>query len=841
MISVNSRPTLRLLTRRFLKLNRGRNLIAVLAIVMTAVMFTSAFTGVLSVLRSTMNQDMRTSMDSSHLAIQDLTKEQFEQIRDYEKIDRMGYTVFMSTAENAKLRDSGTEIRYADKNGASSYQCLPTVGELPKKENEVAMSTITLDLLGVPRQIGSRVTLEFMLSGQKVTQTFSLSGYWEGDTLAQAQMVWVSEQYCLKHVKTATEKAIALGDYEGDYNLSLWFRTPLFLEHYKEEIDQRYGVSDTQARMDIPPAYDKLFGEDGFPVGTMLLILAVIFLAGYLIIYNVFYISVKNDIQSYGLLKNAGTTGRQLRWIVRRQALTLAAVGIPIGLLAGWFVGRGMTPYLLTSELGSEKPQVLISTNPWIFLGAALFSLGTVYTASLRPCKMAAKISPVEAVKLEEPSVKGKHKKTGKVTPVRMALGNMRRMWRKSVLVILSLTLPIFLLNCAYVVRESFDFDLYIDSFISSDFCVTGCFMNAKYSDFHGITPQFLKELEKREEVESVACVYETESMHDLDDTGYENLRGLMRKAKEKNIIDGYQMEQEQKFLENRQVISHVLGISQGAFEKMEFLGEGCTWEEFQSGDYVIVNRQRDVPGNYYHPGDTVTVELGEGQEGTYTVLAVGELAYDLDYPFGAGTYFDYSFYLPAQEYLKLGGDSGAMTVGIEVRDGTQKVFDRWLKAYIEDDSSTELYVQSRMSIEKECEQFAGKYVLVLGLLCGVIFVIGVLNFFNTSAVSILTRKKELSLLEAVGMTKKQLRRMLMAEGSFYFFVSLLIADTVGLALMRVVLMRTVGRSFFFVYTPSVTASLAAVPPLLLIAFGVPLYNYRKMCRETIVERIRQE
>ena len=203
-----------------------------------------------------------------------------------------------------------------------------------------------------------------------------------------------------------------------------------------------------------------------------------------------FYISVKNDIQSYGLLKNAGTTGRQLRWIVRRQALVLAAVGIPIGLLTGWFVGRGMTPYLLTSELGGEKPQILISTNPWIFLGAALFSLGTVYTASLRPCKMVAKISPVEAVKLEEPSVKGKRKKTGKVTPVRMALGNMRRMWRKSVLVILSLTLPIFLLNCAYVVRESFDFDLYIDSFISSDFCVTGCSMNAKYSDFHAITPQ---------------------------------------------------------------------------------------------------------------------------------------------------------------------------------------------------------------------------------------------------------------------------------------------------------------------------------------------------------------
>ena len=219
----------------------------------------------------------------------------------------------------------------------------------------------------------------------------------------------------------------------------------------------------------------------------------------------------------------------------------------------------------------------------------------------------------------------------------------------------------------------------------------------------------------------------------------------------------------------------------------------------------------------------------------------MGELAYDLDYPFAAGTYFDYSFYLPAQEYLKLGGNSGAMTAGIDVRDGTQRAFDRWLKAYTEENSSTELYVQSRMSIEKECEQFAGKYIMVLGLLCGVIFVIGVLNFFNTSAVSILTRKKELSLLESVGMTKKQIRRMLMTEGSLYFLVSLLIADTVGLVLMKSVLMRTVGQTFFFVYTPSVTASLAAMPLLLLIAFGVPLYNYRKMCRETIVERIREE
>ena len=51
MVLVNSRKTIWLLTRRFLKINRERNIIAVLAVVMTAVMFTASFTAAVSVLR----------------------------------------------------------------------------------------------------------------------------------------------------------------------------------------------------------------------------------------------------------------------------------------------------------------------------------------------------------------------------------------------------------------------------------------------------------------------------------------------------------------------------------------------------------------------------------------------------------------------------------------------------------------------------------------------------------------------------------------------------------------------------------------------------------------------
>ena len=387
---------------------------------MTAVMFTASFTAAVSALRSTMNQEMRTSMDSSQLSIQDLTQEQFRQISQYDKIKEMGYTIFLSVAENEELQTISTEIRYADENGARSYQCLPTQGTLPQGEKEAAVSTIILDLLGVPHKIGSTVTLTYSASGKQITEDFRLSGFWEGDPLPMAQMVWVSRDYCLAHMKTATEESIAMGDFEGDYNLSLWFTNIFKLNQYKEEIEGALSTQRSTVRMDIPPAYDRLFGEDGFPFATVGAVVFLVFLSGYLIIYNVFQISVKNDIQAYGLLKNIGTTGRQLKGIVRRQALLLSGIGIPIGLLLGWLAGRAMVPYLLESDLGAEPPEVLISTSPWIFLTALFFSLATVYIACMRPCHMVTKVSPVEAVRMTEGSARERREK---------AIRSLRKSW----------------------------------------------------------------------------------------------------------------------------------------------------------------------------------------------------------------------------------------------------------------------------------------------------------------------------------------------------------------------------------------------------------------------------
>ena len=124
---------------------------------------------------------------------------------------------------------------------------------------------------------------------------------------------------------------------------------------------------------------------DSGTVAAIAGLLALILLTGYLIIYNVFQISVAGDIRFYGMLKTIGTTPRQLRRIIRRQALTLSLFGIPLGLLLGWGIGALLVPVVVKQLSGVVST---ISVSPLIFVIAALFSLVTVLLSCAKPGRM---------------------------------------------------------------------------------------------------------------------------------------------------------------------------------------------------------------------------------------------------------------------------------------------------------------------------------------------------------------------------------------------------------------------------------------------------------------------
>lgn len=825
-----------------MKANRRRNLIVLIAIVLTTVMFTSLFSALLSVMKSTQQQEIRMSMNSSHITADNLTREKFDQAAKSDEIESFGRSIYMTNLTNKELVKALTELCYADKKGAQAVLSSPDQGRMPEKYNEIAMSTLTLDFLGIPKKVGSKVELEYTLSGEQQVQTFVLSGYWKGDPLFSKQKAWVSEAFCQKNTAKATAQSIERGNREGAYTLYIWCKDIFHLSDTVEKMEAKYHFASTYGSIYYNSAYD-LFAEDSFPFDTVLVMLVVIFTAGYLIIYNVFRISVNSDIRTYGLLKNIGTTGRQLKSIVRRQAMTLSIVGVPLGLLIGYVIGLGMTPYLLSGDSSMGIIEVDSSNNPLIFIVAALFSILTIYIGCQMPARIVAKISPVEAVRLnlEDGSSKRSAKKTGRITPFTMAVNSMKRSWKKAVLVILSLALPMVLLNASYSLTQSFDYDQFLSIYSSFDFDVSGITNNLNTSHMSAVTPEFVEEVLNQEDTEEVALIYNTDVSYVLDDKGYANLKSIIDQAEKEEYIKGYQLEQERKYLESGKAFCHVMGLNQAAYEKMQFLGKAPSYEEFTTGDYVIVSDMVQGFGTYYDPGDEITLQLAGGKAKKYTVLEIGWMPYDLTYRFGIKeTIFDFSLYMPAAEYEALGGSENAMLIGIDVKEGTEKTYDKWLAGYI-DQSQQSLYVESKIAIMEQCKGFAQKYYVILALLSGVLFLIGLLNFFNTSAVTMLARRRELALLEAVGQTRRQIRQMLITEGMVYLAAAVLLADTVGMAIASPMILNTVGRAFFFDYHMSVLPSILSLPLMVLIAIAVPVYNYKKMSRETIVERFKDE
>lgn len=119
-------------------------------------------------------------------------------------------------------------------------------------------------------------------------------------------------------------------------------------------------------------------------------------LSGYLIIYNIFYISVNGDIKFYGLLKTIGTTNKQLKRIVRCQAFLLALIGIPVGLAVGYGISALIVPMVLSITSIEDN---IMSISPLIFIGSGIFTLITVWISCIKPCKLVSRISPVEATR----------------------------------------------------------------------------------------------------------------------------------------------------------------------------------------------------------------------------------------------------------------------------------------------------------------------------------------------------------------------------------------------------------------------------------------------------------
>ena len=217
---------------------------------------------------------------------------------------------------------------------------------------------------------------------------------------------------------------------------------------------------------------------------SMLIVISaivMILVSGYLIIFNIFQISVSQDIQFYGVLKTLGATKSHIRRIIVSQAVKLWGIGTPIGLLIGFGIGTIIMPRVLVS-LGAEAE---LSISPFIFVFAAVFTLITILLSSLKPANVAGKVSPIVAMKYVDSDInyKCKTKRINVHFSIHgMAFANLKRNKKRTVTVIISIALGFMLMNSLYVYQNSFDEETYVKSYLGSDIALTnGALDRASY------------------------------------------------------------------------------------------------------------------------------------------------------------------------------------------------------------------------------------------------------------------------------------------------------------------------------------------------------------------------
>ena len=131
--------------------------------------------------------------------------------------------------------------------------------------------------------------------------------------------------------------------------------------------------------------------------------------------------------------------------------------------------------------------------------------------------------------------------------------------------------------------------------------------------------------------------------------------------------------------------------------------------------------------------------------------------------------------------------------------------------------------------------------MVVGGILSFILGLIGILNFINTMITSIQARKNELAVLQAVGMTGRQLRQMLTGEGLCYGLLTAGMTLTVGNLLVYAIVKAYTAQMWMFTYHFVIWPILAAVPAMLLIGLVISAACCSILRKRSIIERLRAE
>lgn len=732
-----------------------------------------------------------------------------------------------SDAGYMNLEDATVSMMYMDRTGMELYKVKLKEGQLPQKENDIVVSKGILEAFGQNGKIGDTITVPYQIlkdDGLDYTKEkdFRICGFLADNENSKEQKQYtslVSEAFLKAEIPVEQVKYRFLlqvngqkGNTTADYTETI------------QNIARQFGISEDD--MNINKEYLAANYVDPATIPVIVGIMLIVVLAGIITIYSVYYVSMNQRVREFGKLKAIGATKRQLRQIVLREGMGVALFAIPIGLLIGTvavkvvllqFVEHAKDSNVLITEAYKVVAKGEVQLYYWwIYLLAIAVTLCTVYLSLMKPMRMAAKVSEIEAMRYQGGSKRQKSSRKGYqfLNIGRLTKRNLAENKKKSTITIVSMAVTgIFVMMVATVLSCANPMESAKSSIVGqyeiSPIVESG---NKEHPEYEWAEVQKNNPLNEglKQQIEELDGVERVDVFTALKVSG-----GPFEEKIGTEFINGVPEEYAEELKK---------GITEG----------NVTYEELKSGDKVILDRAL----LHWYPdikvGDKLKLNIHDGDntfQKEIEVAAIGE------YGTGLTNYNCLIMAKEGAEKLTINNSSSYFQV---IAD---KDYDEALEASLQAivDGSGRLQMRTW---KNEYDTWENAIQMTRGACYAFIIIlaaISIMNLINTMINSVHVRKKELGMMQAIGMSDRQLMKMLQLEGIFYTVGTLIISIGVG-SLAGYPLFLYAKRTGMFdisTYHYPVTAAIIIILTLFVIQMLLAIFIAKSVRKDSLIERIR--
>lgn len=806
-----------------IRYHKSRSILTAIAIMLTTTLLMTVGTSAVGLLD--MNRQEAASEGNVHATFNDLTPEQAEMLKNHMDVEAIETRQFFASVEYEKMNGSLNSAKVL-KDGI--YHALGNLieGHEAILEDEICGPAAFFERMGVEGKIGNKITISFRPGGEGeiVTKEFTICGIVSAVDISTIDISDSRIAYSATVSETLADEYIEADKKRYTANIRVFGEEELSYDEITEKIEnvaEDIGYSVDNIRFNSSYLFTMTDpGTEAMQIAAAIALLIIIFSG--LIIYSIYYVGVITDVQEIGRLKALGASKKQIKRLFLTEGMCISVIAVPTGLVLGYLLPRIFLTFILNkvieqSLMISGIGKIHMFSLPITLVVTAVVLL-TVYISMRKPMRMAVRISPIEAIRYQESSSGGKVRKGKKdINVFGLSTANLMRNKKRTIVTITSMGLScVLFMSLAGVLGSMREEDIARRSIPEGDFNLYLDFsLNDKVYPENNLDSLQTRNIFSEEFVETI-----------------ENIPGVESVERGEKILISSEYPSELFEDGNRVSMSYIDREQAGKYQNDLERGE-IDYDAMISECGAIYTSDVSFDMYGFTIGDSVPLTVYDGDRTFPLTIKITATVNDGGKPY---------FVLPEEIWTGLGltyDPTAELYISVD-RDR----YDECKEVLAEISDSGEYFRLYSMDEELNIGRqtiILIKYPMYMILL--MIAVIGFMNLINTMITSIVTRKRELGILQAIGLSDRQLAKMLAGEGLVFTVGTLFASVSIGNLFGYVLFLwakdsRLLGLSMYH-YPLAETFLLVFV--LTFGQLGITGFISRRIHKESLIERIRSE